>query len=97
MKVGHVRAHWTKELEKQDVDGDFIRFFFKELERYREIERGIEEELGVSIKPHIDGVWRSNEMVPESLKRELIEGSSSRSILLHVTTNNEKIPVSLWN
>lgn len=92
MKVGHVRAHWTKELEKQDVDSDFIGFFFKELERYREIERSIKEELGVAIKAHIDGVWRSNELVPESLKRELIQGSSSRSIFLHVTTNDEKSP-----
>jgi len=37
--MGHVRAHWTKELEKQDVDGDFIQFFFKELEKYRGVER----------------------------------------------------------
>lgn len=39
MRMGHVRAHWTKELEKQDVDGDFIQFFFKELEKYRGVER----------------------------------------------------------
>jgi len=48
--MGHARAQWAKELEKQGVDGDFIQFFFKELEKYREIERGIEKELGVAIE-----------------------------------------------
>lgn len=76
MDNGRIREHWTQELLSQEVEPDQIDFFFKELERYHEVEEKLAKRFRLPIKAHIDCVWRSDGLVDEKLRDELVEGSS---------------------